>query len=87
MKRINLTRVKNHKNQTSHLTVLNFRLSLLLKIKIFLFYFQIKYVDILEADLVIVSVQFLLNNKAFTEKPKGIEGHIDFMRLMTKPGI
>lgn len=44
------------------------------------------YVDILEADVVVVSVQFLLTNKVFTTLATGVERETDFMQFMRKPG-
>ena len=42
--------------------------------------------DILEADVVVVSVQFLLTNKAFTVLPSGVAAETDFMSLMYRGG-
>jgi len=43
-------------------------------------------VDILRADLVVVSVQFLLTNKTYTTLPAGVDAEASFMRLLHKPG-
>lgn len=45
------------------------------------------YVDILLADLVIVSVQFLLTNKTYTALPSGVDAELSFMHLIHKPNI
>ena len=42
--------------------------------------------NLMEADVVVVSVQFLLTNKVFTELPTGADAETDFMSLMYKSG-
>lgn len=48
---------------------------------------KLSYLDILRADIVVVSVQFLLTNKAYTTMATGVSAETSFINLMRKPGI
>ena len=47
---------------------------------------KIRYVDIMEADIVVVSVQFLLTNKIYNTRPTGRLAENEFISMLRKPG-
>ena len=53
----------------------------------FLCILQTTYADVLRADLVVVSVQFLITNKCYTDLPHGDDAVAGFRLLVKKPGL
>ena len=47
---------------------------------------KVTYLDLMLADVVIVSVQFLLTNPTYKKTPKGDDAVTAFVELLRKPG-